>query len=495
MPKHHIIIGDGVTAAEFATSRPSMSGEKITIIGNDVAKLGRGVAYACETIDAPWRYAYLLNSPVRSVDVDFSNWISTHWEYLVERMSGRSPDWLEAAKPYVNIGEFASLNVPREIYGDFVHAQTIERLYLKRQNGVDINLLSARAVHIQTEAHVHRVTTEDGQQLIADSIDVATGGPQIQRFEGDDADNSFPQLYGNEYRIADILEASNSALDNSEATISGAKRSNTQHSPSNKSVVCIGAGAAMLDVLRFCQSIQAESQMDFTAISTNGKILPALRPGDTFNPAQYQLSGTYSSAEEFLDAIKACQQQALALGHNFYETRVGLRSLFVEKSLTDFVPSISEARKIANPLFNLFQGTARDCIDDFNRLAKTGNARCLAGRVTTIVQHADSALVHYTDSAGIPNNIHADVVVNCAGPGSNNKFDELTASMLRKEWISICEHSGGILVGENGQTTINGIRYLGPAVTSIGDNVQQVPLYDAYRLRMAVQEFNASIAE
>jgi len=65
--------------------------------------------------------------------------------------------------------------------------------------------------------------------------------------------------------------------------------------------------------------------------------------------------------------------------------------------------------------------------------------------------------------------------------------------MLKREWISTCEQSGGLLVGEGGRTTVDGVRYLGPAVTSIGNKVEAVPLFDASRLRRAIQLFNASL--
>ena len=480
MPKHHIIVGDGLTAAEFAITRPCLPGDKITIIGDKVSELGRGVAYAGETEEVPWRYAYLLNSPVRSVDSTFARWISTEWDYLVERMSGRTPDWLRAAKSYVEIGEYASLNAPREIYGEYLHAKTVEKLDAKRRNGIDVEVLSTRARYIQPDLNKLNVKTEDGQHLIADSIDVATGGPANQRIEGDDEENSFPQLFGNERRIAEKLGVISS----------GGQASHTCKSGKVKSVVCLGAGAAMLDVLRFCQSILPEHEINLTAISTTGKILPALRPGSTFTPAKYEINSTFKTANAFLEKIETCQQQALLAGHNFYETRVGLRLLFAEKNLSDFVPSVTEARKIAKPLFNLFQGTARDCVDDFNRLEESGLSRCLAGRVTKIVQQNDHASVHYIDSGGSSKTVKAKAVVNCAGPGRQNNYDELTASMLRNQWISLCEHSGGILIGDNAQTGITGLRYLGPAVTSVGNNVQQVPFYDAYRLKMFVQNLN-----
>lgn len=465
MSKRHIIVGDGITAAEFATTRRVSAGETITIIGPNVENLGRGIAYAKECAGAPWRYAYLLNSPAISVDLEFSQWIPANWDFLVERMSQRSPDWLGAAKYYVDHGQESMLNAPREIYGDFFHAKVCEKLDVLRSAGICIELLPTRVVGIEPCNNKLKITMQNGQQLSADSVDVATGGPQNQRFIGDDDEHSFPELFGNETKIASKLG-------------------------SVGNIICIGAGAAMLDLLRFCQSIQTEANINFTAISPSGRVLKPLRPGPVFNPAQYELNGTFACAQDFLSAVILQQQNALHAGHNWYETRVGLRSLFMKTSLNEFIPDINEARKVALPLFNHFQGGTRDSIDDFNRLLESGNTHIVAGSVCQITHDEKQATVVYSNSEGCLFKQRADVVVNCAGPGRTNRFDELSSAMLQQGWISHCPHSGGILVGNDAKTTAKGVRYLGPAVTSIGDSTQPVPMYDAYRLRMAVQKCN-----
>jgi len=380
-------------------------------------------------------------------------------------MAGRSPDWLMAAKPYSDVNEYASLNAPREILGDFLHAQTLEKIKAMRDAGVHVNTLAANVDRIEPCANGLKFITTDNQTIDATSVDVATGGPKNQRFEGDDGKYSFSELFGNESHILEMLKLGGS-------------------------VVCIGASAAMLDCLRFCQSVQPESQINFTAINSTGNTLTALRPALTFNPTQYNITNTFEGAAEFLSAITQLQRQAIAAGDTFYETRVGLRSLFMNRSLTQLVPNITEARKVSNPLFKFFEGGTRDSVDDFKRLEQLDQTRSLAGRVQHIEQHKELACVHYHDASGQQQTINANVVVNCAGPGSDNQFDSLTNEMLANGWIAICEQSGGILVGEGGQTKVSGLRYLGPAVTSIGDSVEPVPLYDAFRLKQAVRRLN-----
>lgn len=473
MTSHHIVVGDGLSAAEFATTCKPCPGDTITIIGPDVNNLGRGIAYAKAPGEAPWRYAYLLNSPARSVDPEFSEWLPANWKLLVECMSGRSPDWLSAAQPYVTLGDISSVNAPREIYGDFAHNRTMKKLDDYRDRGVHVQLLQTCVTEIiaeetKPEEPGLKVITHDGQQLVANSVDVATGGPQNQRFNGDDGAHSFPTLFGNEQQIADKLQK-------------------------DGSIICIGASAAMLDCFRFCQSVQSESSINFTALSPSGILIPALRPSANFKPTHYELTGTFKCAEDFLDAIKNVQRRALDSGDSLYETRVGMRNLFMKTSLNEFVPNLIEARRVTLPLFKHFQGGTRDSIDDFNKLMATGNTRIVAGRVEQIEHQNDVASVHYSDITGQLKQLTAQVVVNCAGPGNQYRFDALTSNMLSRDWISICKQSGGILVGAGGKTAVKGVRYLGPAVTSIGEATEAVPLYDASRLRSAVQGFNASL--
>ncbi len=466
MPQHHIIIGDGVTAAEFATTRKCNPDDSITIIGRDVANLGRGIAYASAPADAPWRYAYLLNSPARSVDIDFADWINKNWDYMVEVMSGRTPNWLEAAKHYSDAGEFASLNAPREIFGDCYRTRVLKKIEALRNSSVKVTLVAAHATRIERDGTGITIHTEDLQQFRADSVDIATGGPYNKRFDGDDGTHAYPELFGNEYPIAEKLQTGGN-------------------------LVCIGSGAASLDLLRFYQSIKPESQIDFAVISTTGKILRALRPPINFKPTPFTLNGTFSTADDFLKEVFEQQRMALEAGATLYETRVGLRSIFLDKGVTGYVPNLTEARKIARPLFKHFEGGTRDSIEDFHALEQQGRTQVIAGNVQGITHDADHAHVHYLDENMQAQTFKACVVVNCAGPGLENRFDDLTTNMINQGLINICDQSGGLLVGEHGQTTMQGVRYLGPAVTSIGDSVEPVPLYDAFRLRRAVQRFNS----
>ena len=167
MDNHHIIIGDGLSAAEFATSRQYTAGDTLTIIGPDVQDIGRGIAYAKAPSEVPWRFAYLLNSPSRSVDTDFAHWMKENWELLESTMSKRTPDWLSAATPYSSVGDIASLNAPREIYGDFLHAKTLKAMEQLSISGVSVRRVQSRVDKIQPTETALSVITADGQQFHA----------------------------------------------------------------------------------------------------------------------------------------------------------------------------------------------------------------------------------------------------------------------------------------------------------------------------------------
>ena len=465
MTTHHAIVGDGLTAAEFAASARLQAGDTLTIIGPNVAAFGRGVAYASAPADAPWRYAYLLNSPCYAVDPDFAQWIPQNREWLIEQMRGRRPDWLAAGEPWLASGDLASLNAPREIYGDFCARRTTDALARLRAADINVTLVEASVTDIAPTGDGLNLALNNGQSITANSIDVATGGPVNQRFDGDCGARAFAQLFGHEEQIAEQL------------------------GPRGR-IICIGANATMLDLLRFCQSIQQERDIQFTALSLRGVLPEPLIPSPSKSITQLELKARYSTADEFLQDLVALKDKAQAAGDNFEALRAGLRHLFMQTSLTTLLPNIEDARKVARPLYRTFQGGTRDSIHDFQRLAQSGNTRMLTGEVISIESSASDATVVYRDHTGAEQRLSADVVVNCAGPGRISRFDPFTTKMIERGWISNCPHSGGIVVGARCNTTIPGIRYFGPAVTTIGDTPLPIPFYDALRIRLTVQALN-----
>ena len=98
------------------------------------------------------------------------------------------------------------------------------------------------------------VRTADGQAFGAASVDIAPGGPSTMRCDGDDGPFSAPTVFGHEHSIA-------------------------EHILAGREIFCTGGNAAMLDVLRLCQSLIPEDKLRFTACAPEGAIPPPLIPG------------------------------------------------------------------------------------------------------------------------------------------------------------------------------------------------------------------------
>ena len=84
----HLVVGDGITALAFVENRSFSAGDSLTILAPNAKQIGRGVAYAKGQAGAPWRYAYLLNSPADDIDPQFAEWLSANWEMGHDTMAG-----------------------------------------------------------------------------------------------------------------------------------------------------------------------------------------------------------------------------------------------------------------------------------------------------------------------------------------------------------------------------------------------------------------------
>ena len=107
--RHHIVIGDGGTAAAFAEMAQLNPGDRLSVIAHAPENLGRGLAYGDHAADAPWRYAYLLNSPSAAVLPEFADWLEDHWPEVSRAMQGRRPDWLGFGADHIAAGDLAAL--------------------------------------------------------------------------------------------------------------------------------------------------------------------------------------------------------------------------------------------------------------------------------------------------------------------------------------------------------------------------------------------------
>ncbi|MEO0913912.1 MAG: FAD/NAD(P)-binding protein, partial [Pseudomonadota bacterium] len=320
-PRTHVVVGDGITAVAFIEHSGLAAGDTLIVLGKAATRLGRGVAYAAGSEALPWRYAYLLNSPADDIDPAFARWLSDRWADVSGTMQGRAPNWLAAAQPLVEAGDIYGVNAPREFYGDFMAEQVAALLAELRARGVAVRLEDACVSALEREGGGVRLFTEDGRSFLADSVDVAPGGPSTLRITGDVGAFSVPTLFGHEARIAEHIRA-------------GAE------------IFCIGGNAAMLDALRLCQSLIPEADLRFVACAPDGAVPPPLVPRMPRKLTVPDLAAGHETAEAFLQEVWRAIEAARAAGDEMREIRAGFRAYFLEHGLARFVPDQDEARRV-----------------------------------------------------------------------------------------------------------------------------------------------------
>ncbi len=454
----HVVVGDGITAVAFIENCGVGPGDTLVVLGQNVETLGRGVAYASAPQDAPWRFAYLLNSPADDIDPAFARWLAERWSQIEDTMRGRKPDWLAAAKPLADAGDHYGVNAPREFYGDFVELQVAQHLAQLRQNGVKVRVMSGAAQSIEEHNGSLRIATSDGQLIEATSVDIAPGGPANLRLNGDDGPFSVPSLFGNEDRIA-------------------------QHILQGGEIFCIGGNASMLDVLRLCQSYIPSEKLRFVACAPDGEVPPPLVPRLPRKLTSPKLSTGHKTAQSFLSEVWDAIQTAQQHGDEMREIRAGFRAHFLEHGVAHYVADPQEARIVPATLRFWLRGGTRDTIMDLNQFIEGGSARMLKGFVSSIQHKQGHAEVVIRDSDGNERRHQTGFVVNCAGAGPGSQFDPLTEDLLARGLIEKCPVSKGLSVGRRCFTGLPNVRHLSPATTVIGDEVMAMPLYDAHLLR------------
>ncbi len=454
----HAIVGDGITALAFLEHCDLGAGETLIIIGKAASQFGRGVAYAKGDPDTPWRYAYLLNSPADDIDPAFAAWLSDRWDSVSETMKRRSPDWLQAAAPLVAAGDIYGVNAPREFYGDFMEELAAIALSRLEEKGVQIVTLDDCATSVASSDNGVILQTEKGEQISAQSVDIAPGGPSTMRITGDDGPFAAPTVFGQEARIAEHIKA-------------------------GSEIFCIGGNAAMLDVLRLCQSLIPDDQVQMVVCAPDGDIPAPLVPRLPRKLTKPTLSTGHDTAESILAEIWREIELAKRNGDEMREIRAGFRAHFLANPLHVYVADPDEARRVPAKLRFWLRGGTRDTILDMHRLVGEGRVKVIPGLVKSVEHQQDGVTVHMTDTSGGDVTHKTGFAVNCAGAGPNSRYDPLTEDMLAKSIIKICPISRGIKVGALCQTTLPGVRYLSPAVTEIGDEPMAMPLYDAHMLR------------
>jgi len=458
----HAVIGDGATAAGFAMHAPVVAGDRLLILGPNVAELGRGLAYHDHGPDAPWRYAYLLNSPNEMVHADFAAWFEQAWPQLLPDLQRTQPGWLAFGAAHIAARDYGALFAPRAIFGHWVREITTHHLAQLARRDVQIDLRPLRVTRITPEAGRFRLTCDSGDTLMADRVDLATGGAGNTAFSAEEAPGLFPALYGYEDRIARSVQEGDT-------------------------VTCLGGNAAMLDVLRLLQSICDERQVKLRVIRPGKGPAPLQLSRPRRAKVQPQLDGRFATADRFLSALDAEMATFRRHGADMAELRAGVSAWFDAHSLDTLLPDKAEQRVVQGQLEARFRRGTHDSIADYERLKAAGQIEEIRGRVERVEATGPRGGCVTYSVDGQAKSVTAPIIINTSGPRDPLALDPLAHDLIRQGVLRPNPDRTGIALRAGLLSEWTGLRYLSPAVTEIGETVLPFPLYDVARLWATIE--------
>ena len=448
---HHVVIGDGATAAGFAARARLGSGDRLTIIGPRSAPghFGRGLAYADPGPNALWRDLYLLNSPSGAVVQAFPDWVRANWSAIAPRLMAL-PGWMTFNAEALAADDIEAVAMPRAIMGDYLSEVAETALTRHAARSVQIDRVPHRVLSIGQQDTGFRITLDSGQIRDVDRIDLAPGAaPPAQFSVGGPA--VFSNLYGFE---AGILAALRPGV----------------------TVTAIGANATMLDLMRLIDAAPDGKDVELQVISPSGLLPEPLIPRrPRMVPVKPQLTGQHDTADAFIAMLRNEVAQHRRAGAAMAELRAGFRLSIDAAKLARLVPNGAERRRVPALAERLFRRGNHDSLAAFEEGRRRGRITMVRGHVETVEPGPTLQLINADGHTSLP----TDVVVNCSGPGSG-RFDKLTESLIAAGAIDATVE--GLVTGAGFSTNWPGLRYLSPAVVDIGGQVDLFPLYDVARL-------------
>jgi len=460
-PRHHVIVGCGAAAASLVPGLPLGPGDSLTVIGDDVGQLGRGLAYGRAPPDAPWHLLYLLNSPAGAVDPGFAKWAADRQDEITARMA-RYPEWLARGAEALAAGDMAALFLPREIFGDYLVERSADALAAHAAAGVRVRTRTGLVTDLEREGDGFVLTLTGGARLRASHVDVATGGPGTQRYGADSGPGAFTTLYGNGDAICAALRAGDP-------------------------LTCLGGNAAMLDLMRLAYAVLGEDGLRMKVIAASGaRPEPVIWTRPRGTAATPVLAGPFESAEALLEAVDAEIARLRANGADMAALRPGFRQLLDGGGFARLLPDPDQRQRIGARLERRFRRGTHDSLAQFDRLARAGRIAVQAGRITRVYAEAPERVHISLDGA---ESLTVPLVVNTTGPGEGMAFDLVTTGLIRRGWLRLT--GGGIALRPGLRAEVAGLRYLSPAISRVGDDVPPFPLYDYSDLRRLAEAANA----
>jgi hypothetical protein len=241
--RHHAIIGDGAVAAAFLASSGAQAGDQLTLIGPRVSRFGAGRFYAGQDPRQPWCMAYLLDRPNAEMAQDFADWLAEQWSELGPEIAACQPQHLQRWSAALAAGDFGGFSAPRAVNGRFLAARSEMAMARLFDLGVKVRLVPGIATDLARDGDRFRITLAGGEVIVADRVDVATGGPGNRRFGADAGPTAFTTLHGNEEAIAAVLKP-------------------------EWEVTCVGGSAEVLDVMHFLRGTVPGRELRLSVITS-----------------------------------------------------------------------------------------------------------------------------------------------------------------------------------------------------------------------------------
>lgn len=426
------IIGGGFSGTVLATHLLRLSYWKplrVVLVERD--RIGRGVAYADRD------YPYLLNVPAGRMPA-----------------SSRDPQeflrFVRKTHPDATAEDF----LPRSLYGQYLESLLAD-VEERSPAHVTLERIQGDVVALRREsdtAHPHlTLTLEDGQEISAEAVVLATGNPPPGPLPGAES------LAGTGRYSRDPWQAPQTFLP-------------------GETVLTVGTGLTMADVV-LAGYAATGGKLQFHALSRHGLIPPSQT---TFRFRAAQCDGDGGAL------LRAASASARQLVH-----AVRGLALLTQGQAGDWREAITFVRNLAPALWQRLSAKERQrflrhartywdihrhrlpqtTLAGLMQLRRAGSLQVHAGRILAMEPAADRVRVTWRPrGASEPQTLLVDRVVNCTGPDYNPKRtqDPLLAQLLSSAMVSTDALGLGLRTGPYGAVLdaqgglASDLFYLGP---------------------------------
>jgi uncharacterized NAD(P)/FAD-binding protein YdhS len=423
-----VVVGAGFSGTVLAARllRHPPAGLTRLVLVERGARPGRGVAYAERD------YPYILNVPAG-------------------RMSARAADPLEflryarRRRPTCAAEDF----VPRAWYGEYLE-ELLRAAQLEAQRGVRLEVIerSATGVRRVDRASPLVVQLDDGAEIVADEVVLATGNPPPAHLP------ATRRLAGHERYVHDPWV--------------GPLRFRA-----GERLLLIGTGLTALDVT-LAAAANGDRPSVVHCLSRRGIIPPrqtAFRPDAFRGDGESVLLGAVPSLRRIVRAVRILAEEAERAGGDWREAITFVRNM--APTLWQRLPE-SERRRFLRHV-RVYWDVHRhrlpeSTVEQVDQLRQSGWLQVHAGRIEQIDPGTDALTVRWrARHGGEQRSLEVDRVVNCTGPDYDPRrsTDPLLRGLLR-DGLAVADPLGlGLRTGPNG-ALIDADGWPGPHLYSLG---------------------------